>query len=111
MFCPTCGSEYRPGFERCAECDVQLVDTLPVAEAVRTVIVFETSDAAVIPVAESILRAAGIQFEERGASLQALFAGGQLGGVNPISGPVAFVVAVDEAPKARKLLARLSRRH
>jgi hypothetical protein len=29
MFCPACKAEYRPGFTRCADCDVDLVDTLP----------------------------------------------------------------------------------
>lgn len=28
MFCPTCRSEYRPGFSRCATCDVDLVEEL-----------------------------------------------------------------------------------
>jgi hypothetical protein len=28
-FCPTCRAEYRPGIERCADCDVPLVDELP----------------------------------------------------------------------------------
>src|SRR5689334_16565117 len=28
-FCPRCRSEYRPGFSRCADCDVALVDALP----------------------------------------------------------------------------------
>jgi hypothetical protein len=28
-FCPTCLSEFRPGFDRCEECDVDLVDELP----------------------------------------------------------------------------------
>jgi|HubBroStandDraft_6_1064221.scaffolds.fasta_scaffold345108_1 hypothetical protein len=32
MFCPQCKAEYRPGFTRCADCDVPLVDELP-AEA------------------------------------------------------------------------------
>ncbi len=29
MFCPKCGSEYRLGFTRCSDCDVDLVDQLP----------------------------------------------------------------------------------
>ena len=29
MFCPSCRSEFRPGFTRCASCDVALVDSLP----------------------------------------------------------------------------------
>lgn len=28
-FCPACRSEYRPGFDRCADCDVALIPTLP----------------------------------------------------------------------------------
>jgi hypothetical protein len=28
MFCPTCRDEYRPGFTRCATCDVDLVERL-----------------------------------------------------------------------------------
>jgi len=30
-FCPNCESEYRPGFTRCKDCDVDLVATLPQA--------------------------------------------------------------------------------
>ena len=29
MFCPACGSEYRPGIARCGSCDVALVDHPP----------------------------------------------------------------------------------
>ena len=29
MFCPQCGAEFRPGFTRCSDCDVDLVDELP----------------------------------------------------------------------------------
>jgi hypothetical protein len=29
MICPACKTEYRPGFEQCADCKVPLVETLP----------------------------------------------------------------------------------
>jgi hypothetical protein len=29
MFCPECRAEYRPGFTRCSDCDVDLVHELP----------------------------------------------------------------------------------
>jgi len=29
MFCPACGTEYRPGFTKCADCGVDLVEQLP----------------------------------------------------------------------------------
>ena len=29
MFCPKCKVEYRPGFTRCSDCEVDLVDVLP----------------------------------------------------------------------------------
>ena len=32
-FCPRCKSEYRPGFSRCADCDVELVAALPTPQA------------------------------------------------------------------------------
>lgn len=34
MFCPRCQAEYRQGFTRCADCDVELVDELPAAAIV-----------------------------------------------------------------------------
>lgn len=32
MFSPNCQAEYRPGFRRCADCDIDLVDELPPAQ-------------------------------------------------------------------------------
>jgi len=29
MFCPECRAEYRPGFTRCADCDLALVRVIP----------------------------------------------------------------------------------
>ncbi len=31
-FCPICKAEYRPGFDRCSDCQIDLVDELPVEE-------------------------------------------------------------------------------
>lgn len=31
-YCPSCGAEYRPGFTRCPDCDVELVADLPAEE-------------------------------------------------------------------------------
>jgi len=28
-FCPSCKCEYRPGFARCSDCDMELVESLP----------------------------------------------------------------------------------
>ena len=33
MFCPQCHAEYRPGFSRCNDCEVDLVDELPAESA------------------------------------------------------------------------------
>jgi len=35
MFCPVCRDEYRPGFTRCATCDVTLVERLDAGKADR----------------------------------------------------------------------------
>jgi hypothetical protein len=32
VFCPVCKAEYRPGYRRCADCDIDLVDELPPAQ-------------------------------------------------------------------------------
>src|SRR5271156_5106593 len=32
MFCPDCKAEYRPGFTRCSDCDVALVEQLEATE-------------------------------------------------------------------------------
>jgi len=33
MYCPKCHVEYVPGFTRCADCDVELVEVLPAAKS------------------------------------------------------------------------------
>ena len=112
MFCPDCASEYREGYTECSECNVALVPALPAplphlddAELVR---IFSTSDAAVIPVVESILNGAGIQFMAKSEQVQDFFALGRLFGPNYVVGPVEFFVLRDQAEVASQLLGHLS---
>jgi len=62
MFCPNCRSEFREGVTRCPDCDVPLVDSLPVEmhDQAPWVEVMETADPALLPVLRSALEGAGI---------------------------------------------------
>jgi len=84
MFCPQCKAEYRAGFIRCSDCDVELVDHLPVelpAEAEAVARKFEAGRFEAAPelvvirtfqsgldadLAKSVLQAAGIDSMIRG---------------------------------------------
>ena len=84
MFCPQCKAEYRVGFIRCSDCDVELVDHLPVempAEAEEVARKFEAGRFEAAPelvvirtfqsgldadLAKSVLQAAGIDSMIRG---------------------------------------------
>ncbi len=108
MYCPECSGEYREGFTHCADCDVDLVESLPASlegtPAVELVTVLETSDPAELAFAESLLRGQGIPFFKRGDHLQNLFALGSLGGFNAVSGPVVIQVAEEHAEAAAQIL-------
>jgi uncharacterized RDD family membrane protein YckC len=71
-YCPTCGDEYREGYERCADCDVLLVDHLPSpAEAPQRVIGMATGDVSKLSAGqrsllEYRLRASDVHFEMKG---------------------------------------------
>src|SRR5215212_10340674 len=111
MICPQCGSEYREGFTRCADCDVELVVPPPppeVEQPVELVKVYETGNAAVIPLVESLLEDAEIEYMTRSEGIQDLFGAGRMGSAyNYIVGPVEFHVREDAADEARTLLATL----
>jgi hypothetical protein len=109
MFCPKCGSEYRVGFTECAECAVPLVDALttppPGNPDVHLVTVFESGDAALIPLVRSLLDSAGIPFVTKGEGIQDLFGWGRMpGGFSVVAGPVTFQVDEEDAEEARALL-------
>lgn len=113
MFCPSCGDEYRAGFDRCATCGVRLVERLPpeddpiaAAEPYELVTVLETGDQSLIAVAKSVLDGAGIPCIARNERLQNLFGWGAIGtGFNAAMGPIRLQVLREDAEVARELLA------
>lgn len=110
MFCPQCGAEYREGFGRCVDCEVDLVAEAPPpavrpAPAARLVTVLRSGDPAVLAMAKSLLQDAGIASAARGEGLQDLFALGRLGtGSSPIVGPAEIRVSSSDEAAARALL-------
>lgn len=112
MICPECGSEYRDGYTRCADCDVDLVEPGPEEEEgepdVEIVKVFEATNAAVLPLVQSVLQDAEIEFMTKGDALQDLFALGRFGmGSNNVIGPATIWVRKDDEAEARELIAML----
>jgi hypothetical protein len=63
MFCPSCEGEYREGFTRCPECDVDLVEKLPPSlHQTELALLFESAEPEELMPVEGALRAAGIPF-------------------------------------------------
>ena len=108
LTCPSCGSEYREGFTHCASCDVDLVEPLPPRgePELALVKVYETGNAAIIPLLESLLDDAGIEYMAKGEGIQDLFGWGRLGtNLNFVLGrPVEFFVREDVAAEARAIV-------
>ena len=119
-----------PGFTRCSDCLVDLVDALPEPgppdpgptasrgaqplpprtdppERFALVTVFATSDPGLMPIAKSLLQSAQIPFVVEGDAIQDLFGIGRMGAYNPITGPAALKVAPQDAGDARAVLADL----
>ncbi len=116
MICPKCSAEYVPGFTRCSDCLVELVEPDPEPEAVagpaheaaheptqeKPVCVYRSTQRGRLPLAESLLRSAGIPFAVAGEYLQ------QLTGLN-VYGPAELYVSAADAEDARVVLADLDR--
>lgn len=115
MICPSCQSEYRDGYIRCRDCDVDLVDFLErsATEAdVALVKVYETGDAALIPLYQSVLDDAGIEYVTRNEGVQDLFGLGRIGpNLNYVTGSVEFYVRADDAHDAAELTRVLDMTH
>jgi hypothetical protein len=106
VYCPQCKTEYRAGFDRCGDCDVALVPELqrpePAPDA-ELVSVLRTSDAALIPLVESVLDDAGIPFLIRNERVNAF-----MPGAGTPFGPAEFWVNRSDEAGAAELLAHLS---
>jgi hypothetical protein len=104
MICPGCGSDSREGDVRCSACDTDLAGSLPPEPKLSLVKVYETGNAAIIPVYESLLNDAGIEYMAKGESIQDLFGWGRFGSnLNYVIGPVEFYVRADAADEARQI--------
>ena len=108
MFCPQCRSEYREGFTVCADCQVDLVATLPEASHnerpdMELVTVFDSANPALIGVAKTVLESAGIEFLAAGEdAARVVFSG------NPLLGHVRLQVEKNRAEEAEALLSEIS---
>jgi hypothetical protein len=115
MICPKCGVEYRPGFTRCSDCAVALVDHLktakshPASRPAGPVTVFKGGDPGRIALAKSLLESAGIRFVVLNEAMQDLVGLGRLPfGQNLIVGPVEIQVYREDVAKASELLKDLA---
>jgi hypothetical protein len=107
--CPECNVEYVDTAIKCSDCDVELTSGPAIQEEhpdPKIETVYATGDPALVALAKSLLEDAGIEYGTKGDDIQ-LFGGGRLGGFNILCGPVEFVVAAEDAPTARELLAHL----
>ena len=114
MICPKCGSEYQPGFTRCSDCLVDLVEPGAQPEVASgpaergpaaltdPVCVYRSTQRGRLPLAESLLRSAGIPFVASGEHVQ------QLTGLD-VFGPAELYVSAADADDARAVLADLDR--
>ena len=110
MFCPECRAEYREGFTVCADCQVDLVATLPPPPPLRhderpdmeLVTVFDSTNPALIGIAKTVLDAAGIEFLVLGDDGARIFSG------NPFLGRVRLQVEKKLGEEAETLLSEIS---
>jgi hypothetical protein len=115
VICPKCGAEYIPGLTRCSDCLVDLVEPPqhgpkpevaaeppgPVA-LTDAVCVYRATQRGRLPLAQSLLRSAGIPFTVMGEYLP------QLTGLDAY-GPAELYVSAADADDARAVLVDLDR--
>ena len=78
MYCPQCLTEYRDGFNECADCRVALMAGTPPPQAARDaapvqVVVLETTDGFAVNLAKASLDDAGIGYQIDSRNTQRLY--------------------------------------
>lgn len=105
MHCPKCGYEYREGFTRCPDCNLDLVsgpapeiqeEEPEYASYVEVLDTFNPFDIAII---KSILDSEGINY---------YFIGENFGGIYPMATAPKLMVVEDQAEEAKEILKDLS---
>ncbi|MCL5035169.1 MAG: DUF2007 domain-containing protein [Bacteroidetes bacterium] len=101
MFCPQCKTEYRPGFTRCADCGVDLVDRLPeepveeverITGSSQLVQVLRTKDRSDVLSIQMVLDSAGIEYLLQGELMTSF------------RDPVVLLVREEDFERVRELL-------
>lgn len=54
--------------------------------------------------AKSLLTSADIEYYVQGEDVQDIIAWGNIGGINPVTGPVKILVNAEDAPDAKEIL-------
>lgn len=108
--CPECNVEYRDTAIRCSDCDVELAIGPPTEDRrpdLKLESVYATSNPAIVALVKSLLDDAGIEYLAKGDAIQDLVGWGRFLGFNNPVAPFEFLVASEDAPAARDILARL----
>lgn len=98
MFCPECRTEYREGFTVCADCNVNLVDSIPPLPDPAFVDykeVLGTYNPADVVFLKSLLDSEGIQY---------FFKGEHFMHIRPLADPVRLMVRANQVNDAIALL-------
>jgi hypothetical protein len=114
MFCPQCGAEYREGFYRCADCDADLVDSLPEQlpegangegeEDIDLVEVARTQDSSLLLVYKSLLDGAEVPYTVLGERRMTMEPVGGAFGRPLTSWGAVILVPAGRAEEAKELL-------
>jgi hypothetical protein len=116
MFCPQCKAEYRQGFTRCADCDVDLVESLPRSEESVSQVrpggdltpLWEGDDLALHTTLLEELESAGIRYFDQAMSV---FPGARRGDHFPIQPLKRFgyqaAILSSDLTEAREILEKL----